>query len=172
MCSDDQVVVIVLRLCQIRRMSAWTVSNTPLPSMCGAEFLFYVKAHCSWGQSSEQEKWNVVQIWFTIALTVVVLHFALCAVHWFWQPLSSLWCEVCVLWRVKEQGLWVLDSETEPEQVAKQRLIRSVEHDYRQRMEEDRVKNPHGEHAEEIWEILESIPTSIYKGNLSSLHRK
>ena len=39
--------------------------------------------------------------------------------------------------------------------VAKQ--VRSLEHSFAQRMNPDRVSNPHGEHAQNVWEIFDSI---------------
>ena len=38
-----------------------------------------------------------------------------------------------------------------------QKQVRSLEHSFAQRMDPDRVSNPHGEHAQNVWEIFDSI---------------
>jgi hypothetical protein len=35
--------------------------------------------------------------------------------------------------------------------------VRALEHSFAQRMDPDRVSNPHGEHAQNVWEIFDSI---------------
>lgn len=42
----------------------------------------------------------------------------------------------------------------------------AIECDYSQRMVQNRIINPHGEHAEEVWEINEKkISNEIFRGN-------
>ena len=53
-------------------------------------------------------------------------------------------------------GLWVEGGQSYSVQASA--VQRVLEYDYGQRMEQDRVANPHGEHAEEIWQLLEAVP--------------
>lgn len=66
-----------------------------------------------------------------------------------------------------EEGLWILSPE-EPEQVAQDCIDKTIPHNYEQRMIADRVSNPHGEHAEETFSLLESLPAWVYRGEGSS----
>lgn len=59
---------------------------------------------------------------------------------------------------VQSDGIWVLDSGSPSESIPSLDVISCIDHDYAQRIEQDRISNPHGEHAEEVWEILESLP--------------
>lgn len=44
-------------------------------------------------------------------------------------------------------------------------VVQVVEADYGQRIDPDRVSNPHGEHAEEVWQLLIDVPPQVYRGS-------
>ncbi|GMH38741.1 hypothetical protein BSKO_06625 [Bryopsis sp. KO-2023] len=63
---------------------------------------------------------------------------------------------VDVDWLIEEApGIWVLDPDTPPKTVSTENVLRTIDHEYSQRIEQDRISNPHGEHAEEVWEIFD-----------------
>eukprot|EP00884_Botryococcus_braunii_P008627 jgi/Botrbrau1/17766/Bobra.0127s0023.3 len=60
--------------------------------------------------------------------------------------------------REEEEGLWLADSSTDVLKVPQEALLRLVEAEYGQRVDPDRISNPHSEHAEDIWLVA---PTSL-----------
>jgi len=50
-------------------------------------------------------------------------------------------------------GVWLESHERPPTVVRLERVALIVDHDFAQRMAPDRVSNPHGEHAEDVWRI-------------------
>uniref|UniRef100_A0A061S8N2 Uncharacterized protein n=1 Tax=Tetraselmis sp. GSL018 TaxID=582737 RepID=A0A061S8N2_9CHLO len=79
--------------------------------------------------------------------------------------LKGTTCEVEPL---VEQGdkIWILDEEEEePDTVPTSAILGVLDSEYGQRAVEDRISNPHGEHAEEIWEIFEELDAETYRGH-------
>jgi hypothetical protein len=63
-------------------------------------------------------------------------------------------CEVHPLDEEEDNpGVWLESHERPPTVVRLERVARVVDHDFAQRMAPDRVSNPHGEHAEDVWRI-------------------
>ena len=57
-----------------------------------------------------------------------------------------------------DEGLWVYEDEAAPPaDVQLHDVVRVVEHTPFQRMVADRVHNPHGEHAEDVFELLADL---------------
>ena len=55
----------------------------------------------------------------------------------------------------EESGLWLADSRQQTFRVPQAAVVRRVEADYGQRVDPDRISNPHSEHAEDIWQLLD-----------------
>jgi len=72
-------------------------------------------------------------------------------------------CLVTPLYEETETGVW-LESHVRPRVTVSMRdLGKIVASDFAQRMSPDRVSNPHGEHAEDFWEIVstETLPENV-----------
>jgi len=65
-------------------------------------------------------------------------------------------CIVQPLFQEKETGLWLEEHDVDLLTVPVVE-VRILAHDYSQRMDPDRVSNPHGEHAQDVWDILEDF---------------
>eukprot|EP00240_Pyramimonas_obovata_P014779 CAMPEP_0118935418 /NCGR_PEP_ID=MMETSP1169-20130426/15632_1 /TAXON_ID=36882 /ORGANISM="Pyramimonas obovata, Strain CCMP722" /LENGTH=185 /DNA_ID=CAMNT_0006878457 /DNA_START=110 /DNA_END=667 /DNA_ORIENTATION=+ len=63
-------------------------------------------------------------------------------------------CQVQPLYQEKESGLWLEEHDTDLQTVPTSE-VRILLNDFSQRMDPDRVSNPHGEHAQNVWDILE-----------------
>lgn len=58
----------------------------------------------------------------------------------------------------EDEGLWLADPSKPPLKVPQEALLRLVDAEYGQRVDPDRISNPHSEHAEDIWIVQ---PTSL-----------
>ena len=64
-----------------------------------------------------------------------------------------------------ETGVW-LESHVRPRvSVQAEDVLAVVAADFAQRVSPDRVSNPHGEHAEDFWEILGEVPSDARRGD-------
>ena len=64
-----------------------------------------------------------------------------------------------------ETGVW-LESHVRPRvSVRMEDVLAVVAADFAQRMAPDRVSNPHGEHAEDFWEIVGEVPEGVRRGD-------
>lgn len=80
------------------------------------------------------------------------------------EPESGV-CLVTPLCEEPETGVW-LESHVRPRvRVRMEDVVSVVAADFAQRMSPDRVSNPHGEHAEDFWEILEEVPEGTRRGD-------
>ncbi len=72
--------------------------------------------------------------------------------------------------REEEGGLWLADSAQKVLRVSQTAVVRRVEADYGQRVDPDRISNPHSEHAEDIWLLAaDALPENVsYLGKAKS----
>lgn len=63
-------------------------------------------------------------------------------------------------------GVWLVhDHSGDTETVPVSAVQGVLEADYTQRVDPDRISNPHGEHAEEVWTVpLNSVPPTVWRG--------
>ena len=74
-------------------------------------------------------------------------------------------CLVTPLCEEPETGVW-LESHVRPRvSVRMEDVLAVVAADFAQRMAPDRVSNPHGEHAEDFWEIVGEVPEGVRRGD-------
>ena len=74
-------------------------------------------------------------------------------------------CSVTPLCEEPETGVW-LESHVRPRvSVRAEDVLAVVAADFAQRVSPDRVSNPHGEHAEDFWEILGEVPSDARRGD-------
>ena len=59
-------------------------------------------------------------------------------------------------------GLWLVTGDQEEVPLAS--LLEVLPHEYSQRVDPDRVRNPHGEHAEEIFALLVELRPGVHRG--------
>lgn len=86
-------------------------------------------------------------------------------------PCSQVNCDDSIqLQRLSEEAstsgsLWLVEDHSGTTQrIATSSVVQVVNADYGQRIDPDRVSNPHGEHAEEIWQLLAEVPPHVYRG--------
>eukprot|EP01023_Acetabularia_acetabulum_P066878 TRINITY_DN9099_c0_g3_i1.p3 TRINITY_DN9099_c0_g3~~TRINITY_DN9099_c0_g3_i1.p3 ORF type:complete len:174 (-),score=16.12 TRINITY_DN9099_c0_g3_i1:200-664(-) len=66
---------------------------------------------------------------------------------------------------LEQDNVWKVDMNMETSKiVAFEDVIQKVDADYGQKQDMDRVRNPHSEHAYEIWEVNESLEFQIFEG--------
>jgi hypothetical protein len=74
-------------------------------------------------------------------------------------------CSVAPLCEEPETGVW-LESHVRPRvSVRMEDVLAVVAADFAQRVAPDRVSNPHGEHAEDFWEIVGEGPEGTRRGD-------
>ena len=74
-------------------------------------------------------------------------------------------CVCQPLFQEEETGVWLEATYTRgPKTVPLGDVTAILDADFAQRMAPDRVSNPHGEHAEDFWEILAELPDGVRRG--------
>lgn len=74
-------------------------------------------------------------------------------------------CSVTPLCEEPETGVW-LESHVRPRvSVRMEDVLAVVAADFAQRVAPDRASNPHGEHAEDFWEIVGEVPEGTRRGD-------
>ncbi|KAK3251174.1 hypothetical protein CYMTET_39479 [Cymbomonas tetramitiformis] len=67
-------------------------------------------------------------------------------------------CTVQALYEEEDSGLWLESYEATHQYSVTLDQVRLLEQvTYSQRMSPDRISNPHGEHAEDVWEIMDAL---------------
>eukprot|EP01026_Neomeris_dumetosa_P038883 TRINITY_DN3176_c0_g1_i1.p4 TRINITY_DN3176_c0_g1~~TRINITY_DN3176_c0_g1_i1.p4 ORF type:complete len:104 (-),score=10.78 TRINITY_DN3176_c0_g1_i1:273-584(-) len=65
----------------------------------------------------------------------------------------------------EENNVWVVDMDMDSSQnINIQNIIQTVANEYGQKQDMNRIRNPHSEHAYDIWEITEQIQLNIFDG--------
>lgn len=73
------------------------------------------------------------------------------------------WCALCsFICLTQDEGIWVPDEEAQEQRVALSSITQVLDHAYGQR--QDREHNPHGEHAHDVWHVLDPLPESVIRG--------
>lgn len=64
--------------------------------------------------------------------------------------------------RAPQDDWWVVDDAAAPTTVPAASILRTLDHEYSQR--QDRSSNPHGEHAHDVYKILDELGGGVYRG--------
>eukprot|EP01024_Parvocaulis_polyphysoides_P007553 TRINITY_DN12247_c0_g1_i6.p1 TRINITY_DN12247_c0_g1~~TRINITY_DN12247_c0_g1_i6.p1 ORF type:complete len:156 (+),score=15.10 TRINITY_DN12247_c0_g1_i6:112-579(+) len=66
---------------------------------------------------------------------------------------------------LEDENVWKIDMNMETSQmISFKSIIRTIDAEYGQKQDMNRIKNPHSEHAYEIWQINEAIGLNVYDG--------
>ncbi|KAF6250392.1 hypothetical protein COO60DRAFT_1575115 [Scenedesmus sp. NREL 46B-D3] len=67
---------------------------------------------------------------------------------------------------VANPGIWVTDDAAEEQEVPASNVLQLVEHVYSQM--QDTEHNPHGEHAHDVWQVIGTLPATVFRGEACS----
>jgi hypothetical protein len=74
-------------------------------------------------------------------------------------------CVCQPLFQEEDSGVWLEATYTRGAKTVQLRDVAAIlDADFAQRMAPDRVSNPHGEHAEDFWEIPAGLPDGVRRG--------
>ena len=74
-------------------------------------------------------------------------------------------CVCQPLFQEEDSGVWLEATYTRGAKTVKLGDVAAIlDADFAQRMAPDRVSNPHGEHAEDFWEIPADLPDGVRRG--------
>ena len=74
-------------------------------------------------------------------------------------------CVCQPLFQEEDSGVWLEATYTRGAKTVQLRDVAAIlDADFAQRMAPDRVSNPHGEHAEDFWEIPADLPDGVRRG--------
>jgi hypothetical protein len=69
------------------------------------------------------------------------------------------------LFQEEDSGVWLEATYTRGAKTVRIGDVAAIlDADFAQRMAPDRVSNPHGEHAEDFWEIPADLPDGVRRG--------